>query len=133
VRVPSERFFWLALSVFILRLDHFVVGLRDRVLVPAVKLRLSSLRLQISDDGPLLGPTRLIIEPDGLVVDRKVVTSKYQWAAFRAVEIAKNALILPIDNGIGLIIPASAFATEAERYEFAALISKRLETGAGSR
>jgi len=36
-------------------------------------------------------------------------------------------MILPIDNGIAVIIPASAFATDAERYDFAAVISKHLE------
>src|SRR5437016_3654060 len=46
-------------------------------LIPAIRLRLSTLRMQVSDDGPLLGPTRLMIEPDGLVIDRKVVRSKY--------------------------------------------------------
>jgi hypothetical protein len=55
-------------------------------LVPAIKLRLNSLRMQVSDDGPLLGSTKMIIEPDGLVIDRKVVKSKYLWAAFQGVE-----------------------------------------------
>jgi hypothetical protein len=96
-------------------------------LIPAIKLRLRSLRLQVSDDGPLLGSTKLMIEPDGLVIDRKVVKSKYLWAAFQAVEIQKNAVILPIDNGIGIIIPASAFASDAERYDFAAVVSKHLK------
>jgi hypothetical protein len=96
-------------------------------LIPAIRLRLSSLRMQVSDDGPLLGTTRLIIEPDGLVIDREVVKSKYLWAAFQGVEIQKNAVILPIDNGIGIIIPASAFSSDAERYDFAAVVSKRLK------
>ena len=90
-------------------------------------LRLKTLRLQLSDDDPLLGSTKLSIEPDGLVIDRKVVKSKYLWEAFQGVEIVKNAVILPIDNGIAVIIPASAFATDAERYDFAAVISKHLE------
>ncbi len=96
-------------------------------LIPAIKLRLKTLRLQVSDDGPLLGSTELTIEPDGLIIDRRVVKSKYLWGAFQGVEIQKNAVILPIDNGIGLIIPASAFSSDAERYDFAAVISKRLE------
>jgi uncharacterized integral membrane protein len=96
-------------------------------LMPAVKLRLRTLRMQVSDDGPYLGTTTLGIEPDGLTVDRKLMKAKYLWAAFQGVEVAKNAVILPIDNGIGLIIPAAAFASDAERYDFAATISKRLE------
>jgi hypothetical protein len=97
-------------------------------LLPAVKLRLKTLRLQVSDDGPLLGPTKLIVEPDALIVDRGRMSSRYAWSSFQGVEVAKNALILPIDNGIGVIIPASAFASDAERYDFAAMIAKRLET-----
>ena len=96
-------------------------------LIPAIRLRLGSLRMQVSDDGPLLGSTKLTIKPDGLVLDRKVVKSKYLWAAFQGVEIQKNAVILPIDNGIGIIIPASAFPSDAERYDFAAVVSKRLK------
>ena len=48
--------------------------------------------------------------------------SKYLWAAFQGIELAKNAIILPVDNGIGVIIPSSAFASDAERYEFVALV-----------
>jgi hypothetical protein len=95
-------------------------------LMPAVKLRLRMLRMQVSDDGPYLSATRLRIEPDGLTIDRSVMSAKYLWAAFQGVEIEKNAVILPIDNGIGLIIPASAFASDAARYDFAATVSKQL-------
>jgi hypothetical protein len=97
-------------------------------LLPAVKLRLKTLRLQVSDDGPLLGPTTLMVEPDALIVDRGRMSSRYAWSSFQGVEVAKNALILPIDNGIGVIIPAGAFASDAERYDFAAIVAKRIES-----
>ena len=96
-------------------------------LLPAVKLRMKTLRMQVSDDGPLLGATHLIVEPDALIVDRGRMSARYGWSAFQGVEVAKNAVILPIDNGIGVIIPASAFASDAERYDFAAMIAKRIE------
>jgi hypothetical protein len=96
-------------------------------LLPVMTLRMKTLRMQVSDDGPLLGATRLIVEPDALVVDRGRMSARYAWSAFQGVDVAKNAVILPIDNGIGVIIPPSAFASEAERYEFAAMIAKRLE------
>jgi hypothetical protein len=96
-------------------------------LLPAVKLRMKTLRLQVSDDGPLLGTTHLIVEPDALIVDRGRMSARYAWSAFQGVEVAKNAVILPIDNGIGVIIPASAFASDAERYDFAAMIAKRID------
>ena len=97
-------------------------------LIPAIRLRLAFPRMQVSDDGPLLGPTTLIVEDDGLLFDRRLVRSKYLWAAFKGLEIAKGALILVIDNGIGLIIPATAFASEGDQYEFAATLQKRLES-----
>jgi hypothetical protein len=94
-------------------------------LLPAVRLRLRTLRLQVSDRSPLLGPTRVAIEPDGLVVERPMMRAKYLWPAFRGVETAGRALILPIDEGMGLIIPGSAFPSEAARHEFAAEVGRR--------
>ena len=96
-------------------------------LIPAIRLRLAFARMQVSDDGPLLGPATVSIEDDGLVFDRRLVRSRYLWPAFKGVEIARDALILVIDNGIGLIIPAVAFASEGDRFEFAAALHKRLE------
>jgi hypothetical protein len=95
-------------------------------LMPAVKLRFRTLRLQVSDDGPFLGQTRLRIEPDGLTVERPTLRAKYLWAAFRGVETAGRDLVLPIDEGIGLIIPASAFPSEAAREEFVGEVGRRV-------
>ena len=96
-------------------------------LIPAIKLRLGMLRRQVSDHSPLLGPTSVTMEVDGLVFDRTVMRSKYMWAAIQGVEVTGRALILPIDNGMGVIIPASAFPSDAARYEFAAELHKRLD------
>ncbi len=49
-------------------------------LFPAVKLRLKTLRMQVSDNGPFLGPTKLVIEPDGLVIDRGVLRILCTWS-----------------------------------------------------
>jgi hypothetical protein len=96
-------------------------------LYPAVRLRLRTLRMQVSDDGPLLGATKLTIAEDGLILEKPAVVSKYAWRAFQAVEFAKDAIILPVDNGIGLIVPPTAFASAAARLEFAAAVSKKIE------
>jgi len=96
-------------------------------LVPAIRLRLAMARLQVTDKGPLLGDTMLRLEQDGLWIERALVKTKYLWPAFEGVEIAKSALILVLDGGVGLIVPASAFAGEAARLEFAALVQKEVE------
>ncbi len=113
------------LSAYLVLIALLVLAILS--LMPVVKLRLQTLRMQVSDDGPLLGDTELIIEEDGLRVDRPTLKAKYLWAAFQGVELSKNAIILPIDNGIGLIVPASAFNSDAERLEFAAALAKRIE------
>ena len=112
-------------SAYLILILCLVAGIAS--LLPAVKLRLKLPRMQVSDDGPLLGHTMLTIEPDGLRIERHAVLSKYYWSAFQGVEMAKTAVVLAIDNGIGLIVPATAFASDAARYEFAAAISKHLE------
>jgi hypothetical protein len=105
-------------------------------LIPAVRLRLGMLRLQVSDRSPLLGPTRVTLEEDGIVLDRTAMRTKYMWAAIQGVEVTGRAVILPVDSGIGVIVPAAAFPTEAARYEFAAELHKRLDAaranGAGA-
>jgi hypothetical protein len=96
-------------------------------LAPAIRLRLRLLRMQVSDDGPLLGATKLTIKEDGLRLDRPAVMSKYLWTAFQGVELAKNAIVLPVDNGMGLIVPAKAFASDSARLEFAAALTRHIE------
>ncbi len=132
VTVQSYRFLGFVVlglpypsSAYLILILCLVAGIAS--LLPAVKLRLKLPRMQVSDDGPLLGHTTLTIEPDGLRIDRHAVSSKYYWSAFQGVEMAKNAVVLAIDNGIGLIVPATAFASDAARYEFAAAISKHLD------
>ena len=39
----------------------------------------------------------------------------------------KNTVILPIDNRIGIITPTSASSSDAERHDFAAVVSKHLK------
>ena len=96
-------------------------------LIPAVRLRLTMLRSQVSDQGPLFGATRLSMDDDGLTVSRPLITTRYKWSAFRSAEIAKGAVILAVDNGMGIIIPAAAFGNDTARYEFAAAISRKID------
>jgi YcxB-like protein len=96
-------------------------------LLPGVALRKATLRMQVADDGPLFGPTRILLESDGLSVERKLMQTKYMWPAVQSVEESKGAVVIAIDNGIGVIVPASAFDSAAEKYEFMATVSKRSE------
>ena len=126
---PNYRGSWLGLSY---PSSHYVLlivllSTASVALIPAVRLRLKTLRLQVSDKNPLLGPTSVTIEPDGLLVQKELITSKYRWAAFKSAEIVKDAIILSVDTGMGVILPASAFANDAERFDLAASIAKQIE------
>jgi hypothetical protein len=96
-------------------------------LIPAVKLRLTMLRAQVSDEGPLFGPTRFSITPDGITVSRPLMATTYRWSAFQTVELSGGAVILPVDKGMGIIIPATAFSSDSQRYELVAVLSKKIE------
>jgi hypothetical protein len=95
-------------------------------LLPMVRLRLRTVRMQVSQGGPLVGPTSLSIGVEGLMIARKLMTTTYSWGAFRRVTVEKGAVILVIDNGMGVIVPAGAFQSDGERFEFAAEISRRI-------
>jgi hypothetical protein len=106
-------------SAYLVLIFCLIAGIAS--LWPAMKLRLKLPRMQVSDDGALLGHTTLSSEPAGLRIERHTVSSKWYWPAFQGVEMAKTAVVLAIDNGIGLIVPARAFASDAARFEFAAV------------
>src|SRR5262245_20867445 len=46
-------------------------------LAPAIATRRRGLRMQVSDTSPLLGPTTLTVEDDGLLIERKLMRAKY--------------------------------------------------------
>jgi hypothetical protein len=129
---PNFRLFGAPYPRSILILLIVILSGAALALIPAVRLRLSTLRSQISDRGPLLGPTSLSVEEDGMTVSRALITTHYKWGAFRSVEIAKGAVILPIDQGMGIIIPGAAFKDDAERFEFMAEISRKIEAAKGA-
>jgi hypothetical protein len=98
-------------------------------LMPMVRLRRRLLRMQVTAGGPLVGPTRMRVGPEGLAIERSLMTTTYAWGAFRRATIEKGAVILTIDNGMGIIVPGGAFKSDAERFEFAADVSRRLAGG----
>jgi hypothetical protein len=62
------------LSAYLLLIILLVLAIIS--LLPAARLRLKTLRMQVSDDGPLLGDTEVLIEEDGLRLDRRNLKAK---------------------------------------------------------
>ncbi len=96
-------------------------------LTPAIALRLKTLRMQVTDDGPLLCATSLELDDEGVTVSRPLMKTMYRWKAFQGVELSNGAIVLPVDSGIGLIIPSSAFSSDSARYDFVAALSRHIE------
>ena len=95
-------------------------------LMPGVALRKDSLRMQVNAKGPLFGPTRISLEDDGILVQRRLMTAKYLWFGIQGIEQTNAATVIAIDNGIGLIIPDSGFASTTAKYEFLAALSEKV-------
>ena len=67
------------------------------------------------------------LDDEGVTVSRPLMTTIYRWKAFQGVELFNGAIVLPIDSGIGLITPASAFGTESSRFDLVATLSRHIE------
>ena len=93
---------------------------------PSMKARLH-LRRALSDAGPVLGPQRLDVESGGLRLIQGPLESHLGWDAIRAVEDSAEAVLLFVDHAAFVAIPASAFASKAERDEFVSLVRARMD------
>ena len=80
------------------------------------------LRRGLSDAGPVLGPQRLDLEPSGLRLTHGSLESRIGWDAIRQVEDSARAVLLFVDHGAFVVIPASAFTSTGEREEFVNLV-----------
>ena len=99
-------------------------------LIPMARLRTQAFRMQVTKRGPLVGTTRMTLDDKGLTIERPLMKTTYSWGAFRSAIIEKDAVILVVDSGMGVIVPATAFRSDAERFEFAADASKRMAAAA---
>ncbi|MCF6198465.1 MAG: YcxB family protein [Hyphomicrobiaceae bacterium] len=63
----------------------------------------------------------------GIQITGKHITSSYEWSAFVEMTNAKDLLILWVDRGAGVIIPAKAFPGEDERSQFADYVAERID------
>ena len=67
-------------------------------LIPGVALRKDSLRMQVNEKGPMLGLTRISLENDGILVQRRLMTAKYLWLGIQSIEQTNGATVIAIDQ-----------------------------------
>lgn len=88
----------------------------------------------LKPNGPGLSPHTLILEPQRLRIAGPHFDHVFQWPVFEELTVLKTILVLWIEPGQGLIIPRSAFASEAEAKAFAATLRANIaNASAGAR
>lgn len=76
-------------------------------------------------DGPILDRQTLRLSNDGISVGSKHVEARYAWAVVEDVTEAHGLVILWIEPGAGVAVPAHAFNSDNERAEFLRAIEAR--------
>ena len=71
-------------------------------------------------EGPILSPQTLRLSADSVGVTSKACDVCYRWPAVEAITEARGLIILWVEPGAGLAIPADAFASDAARAHFIA-------------
>ena len=71
-------------------------------------------------DGPILSPQTLRSSPAGVEITSNFCEVTYRWPSIEAITEARGLVILWVEPGAGLAIPADAFVTDAARAQFIA-------------
>jgi len=103
-----------AASIFLLAMFYMNFGGMVRSMVGVHNALVGEFSLTAYDGG-------------GIQVTGKHITSSYEWSAFVDMTNAKDLLILWVDRGAGVIIPAKAFPGAEERSQFADYVAERIE------
>ncbi len=72
------------------------------------------------EDGPILSPQTMRLTADGIEVQSQTYDVRYRWPVVEAISEARGLVILWIEPGAGLAVPADAFESAAARAQFIA-------------
>jgi hypothetical protein len=71
-------------------------------------------------DGPILSPQTVRLTPDGVEITSKASDVRYRWSAVQAITEARGLVLLWVEPGAAIAIPADAFAADGARAQFIA-------------
>jgi hypothetical protein len=71
-------------------------------------------------DGPILSPQTVRLTSDGLEITSKASDVRYRWSAIETISEARGLVLLWVEPGAAIAIPADAFASDAARAQFIA-------------
>lgn len=93
----------------------------------------SSLELDpVTADGPRVGDHQLTAGPAAMVVTGPVIRDEIGWSAISDVTEIPEQVVVWLDPLVGLIVPASAFASERERQRFVAYVRSMIADAAAN-
>ncbi|MGI9384557.1 MAG: YcxB family protein [Methyloligellaceae bacterium] len=86
----------------------------------------------VTPDGPLIGVYELTAGPHGMVVAGPKIRDEIDWSAVSEVTETPEQIVVWLDFLVGIIVPAAAFGSQAQREAFLGYVrSKMVETAAG--
>jgi hypothetical protein len=78
------------------------------------------------DDSVSLGELRLKIDGDGIECVTRNLLTKYSWHAFCDISEHDDLVVLWLDRGQGLVVPAGAFVNQETRRLFVSLVREHI-------
>jgi hypothetical protein len=83
-------------------------------------------RRMVRPDGPTLGEHVVRLTNEGVSINLRDSDARYTWRAFEDITEQRGLISLWLEPGIGLIIPAHAFAKDTERVQFFSELKTRM-------
>lgn len=69
-------------------------------------------------DGPILSPQTIRVASNGLFITSQACNVRYPWTAVQSIAETRGLVILWVEPGAGIAIPADAFESDAARAQF---------------
>jgi hypothetical protein len=86
--------------------------------------------LKDEDQRKRLGPTRIRLQPEGVITTSPIGTSVLDWSAFSEITTTSDYVFLQLDSLSAIIVPRRAFNTEAGFEDFVAAARSFKESAA---
>lgn len=104
-----------------------VIGAVAAVFGVTINMRRMRAAAQPDESGVVLGPSRLTIDPSGMLSEKSHSTIRHDWAVFQEVTIAPGHLFIWVDRVAALIVPVRDLPESVSVHQAADLIRELAE------
>jgi hypothetical protein len=109
-----------------------VIGAAAAVLGVMINMRRMRAAAQPDESGVVLGPSRLTLDPSGMLLEKSHSTIRHDWAVFQEVTVAPGHLFIWVDRVAALIVPVRDLPASVSAHQAADLIRGLAETAQSS-